>query len=606
MSFFEKNLEILRQHNAGLAQALLASPASPSIQVISAKSRDLIPLAEGRALHSVYNPVEEAARFVSAQALGEARAIVALGFGFAYHIEELLKKSRAPIIVVERRLDVLRAAMESRDLEQILPALTLLHSPAPSSIVTNKYVADALGAGACPIVTHDASARLDPEYYSAVKLRMQRGIRSDTAKRLKVLVVSPVFGGSWSVAHYCASGLKDVGCESVFLDMSPFHQALKYLDESLKNTTIQPRMSELFHRLLCEFTYWKIRQTEPDLVFFLAQAPVSTELLSKLREEKIQTAFWFVENHKLFPYWNEIAPLCDCFFTIQRGEFFSKLDVLNAFDHFYLPLCCEPSAHRPQELDAQDLARYGSDLSVAGFGYYNRLHMLQGLTDFSPKLWGPGWNRSSALAPFIQDSGADFDVETMVKIYNASSINLNLHSSTYATGVEPDGDFVNPRTFEIAGSGAFQLCDERSELGELFSIGSEIITFRNLQGLRELIRHYLDHPRERKEIANRSRQRALSDHTYRLRMRQMLECIYPADLLDRRTVRLDHPDQVSRLLAEMPAGHDLQPLLKTYQPDFHVTISGLIKDLAKAGGTPAPVEITLRWMENVLTQGLRR
>ena len=63
-----------------------------------------------------------------------------------------------------------------------------------------------------------------------------------------------------------------------------------------------------------------------------------------------------------------------------------------------------------------------------------------------------------------------------MKIYNASKININLHSSLQTTDLVSRGDFVNPRTFELAAAGAFQLVDERSLLGELFG-ADELATF---------------------------------------------------------------------------------------------------------------------------------
>jgi spore maturation protein CgeB len=355
---------------------------------------------------------------------------------------------------------------------------------------------------------------------------------------------------------------------------------------------------------MCEYIYCRLRQVQPDVVLFLAQAPVSVELLGKLRENGVRTAFWFVENHRVLSYWKEIAPQCDYFFTIQRGEFFTRLEDAGAFSHYYLPLACDPSIHRPVVLDPSERDIYRSQLSLAGYGYYNRLHVLQGLTDFSPKLWGPGWERAPSLLPFVQRNGAEFDVETMVKIYSGTDINLNLHSSTHATGVEPDGDFVNPRTFELAACGAFQLTDERSELAELFEAGREVATFRDVADLRSRIRHYLDHPDERCTIAARGRDRALADHTYARRMRQMLECMYPVRWLDQRT-GLEDPDSRSRALRETPPDHVLRPLIENSSSPS-VTVNDLIAGIAARDKIPGRAEITLRLMDRILSDGLHR
>jgi spore maturation protein CgeB len=245
-------------------------------------------------------------------------------------------------------------------------------------------------------------------------------------------------------------------------------------------------------------------------------------------------------------------------------------------------------------------------VSVAGFGYYNRLHFAQGLTDLDLKLWGPGWERASALCPHIQVGGAEFDTGDMVKIYNASRINLNLHSSTHASGVEQGGDFVNPRTFEIAGCGAFQLTDCRTELPQLFEPGREIATFADFRELRSGIERYLRCADERRRIAARSRDRALADHTYSLRMRQMLEAIYPRQYVETRNARQEDPDTVWRLRSEAAPGHDLHETLQAAPDDARVSLADLTRMLASIPGPPGREEITARWMQGIVNAGLRR
>lgn len=88
-------------------------------------------------------------------------------------------------------------------------------------------------------------------------------------------------------------------------------------------------------------------------------------------------------------------------------------------------------------------------------------------------------------------------------------------------GVVPEGDFVNPRTFEIVSCGAFQLADKRTLLGELFEDG-EMELFGDLAELREKIDHYLARPEERNRFAQLGRARVLREHTYIRRMEELL------------------------------------------------------------------------------------
>ena len=52
--------------------------------------------------------------------------------------------------------------------------------------------------------------------------------------------------------------------------------------------------------------------------------------------------------------------------------------------------------------------------------------------------------------------------------------------------------------------------------------GKEIITFKNRDELRELIRFYLENEEERKKIASKAKARVLKDHTSAVRFEKAL------------------------------------------------------------------------------------
>jgi len=142
------------------------------------------------------------------------------------------------------------------------------------------------------------------------------------------------------------------------------------------------------------------------------------------------------------------------------------------------------------------------------------------------KIWGTEWPSVPPFDILVQEKGRRLTPVEYVKIFNASKINLNLHSSMERDGVEPFGDFINPRTFELAACGAFQLLDPRLYLPEQLELGKEAVTFRDSREMEQLIDYYLAHPEERQQIAMSSRSRVLREHTYRHRLEDMLGFIY--------------------------------------------------------------------------------
>ena len=123
----EENILFLRNHFPDLALYLEkqeslspGSPADDSIAVVDTPSGIPSLTVNGRYVHSPRDPLREGVR--AAEALPEGDGpIVAFGFGLGYAATAAAERfPRRPVILVERRVSVLRAALETRDLRQFL------------------------------------------------------------------------------------------------------------------------------------------------------------------------------------------------------------------------------------------------------------------------------------------------------------------------------------------------------------------------------------------------------------------------------------------------------------------------------------------------------
>lgn len=72
-------------------------------------------------LHSRYNPMEEAGRLADSVDTTDKLVLFIHGFGLGYHVERLLEKSgrETQLFVFEPRIEILRAAVEARDLAAV-------------------------------------------------------------------------------------------------------------------------------------------------------------------------------------------------------------------------------------------------------------------------------------------------------------------------------------------------------------------------------------------------------------------------------------------------------------------------------------------------------
>jgi spore maturation protein CgeB len=154
--------------------------------------------------------------------------------------------------------------------------------------------------------------------------------------------------------------------------------------------------------------------------------------------------------------------------------------------------------------------------------------------------------------------------------------------------VNPQGDFVNPRTFEIAACRGFQLVDFRSDLPELFKIGEEIITFKTLEDLREKARYYLKHPEKRRKIASKAQERVLKDHTYEMRMMELLSFIWKRD--ERIRERKASNAKVKDLVEKAGRETELGKFLSRFEGKDGLTLQDVTKEIRKGEGDLSQVE----------------
>lgn len=376
------------------------------------------------------------------------------------------------------------------------------------------------------------------------------------SRSLRVLVVLPLYGGSLPIGRFCVEALKELGHTVEVFEAPAFHSAFSALKGLRVTTDRLEYLENGFLQVVSQAVLAKVDTFEPDLVLCLAQAPLNRQALKRLRKDGVATAMWFVEDFRLFTYWRGFAPYYDFFAVIQYEPFLSELRDIGVENPLYLPMAALPSLHAPLELSAAELRKFGADVSFLGAGYPNRRVAFRQLTHLDFKIWGTEWDGEPLLERHVQLKGARISSEDCVRIYNASKINLNLHSSISSKELVSGGDFVNPRTFELAACGAFQLVDRRELMPDLFT-DDELVTFGSMDELREKIATYLHDDAARKAVAEKARARVLRDHTYQRRMQTLLEFVasrregWPAERPADSGLPEDLPEDLRMQLAEM-------------------------------------------------------
>lgn len=189
---------------------------------------------------------------------------------------------------------------------------------------------------------------------------------------------------------------------------------------------------------------------------------------------------------------------------------------------YYLPECFNPSRHRSPDTTGNN-ELYKCDITTAGNSHSWRVAVFRHLEHYDIKLWGgaaPLWMPASYVSRIHQ--GRSVYNEEKALAFTEAKIVLNALHYAEMWG-------LNARAFEAAGIGSFQMVSWRPGLADLFVDGKELVAFKSMQNLKELIDHYLIRHDERQEIAAAGKRRAFSEHTYRHRLDLLLNTMAGRD-----------------------------------------------------------------------------
>ncbi len=554
-SVFRKNIEGFK---TGALSEYLVHPDRDRErwEVITSREGSPTMIWDSASLHSRYDPVAEGVRWadgaVEASA-GHQTGFLVLGLGLGYHVMALLDRTTCPVAVFEPHPDILRASFRLMPWFLHAGRLIFLTDPSYSNRLPGGY----------KVLLHVPSEKVRPDSYRSIR-RTYEGGESPSAYSLRILVVAPVSGGSYPIARSVHRSLLRMGHRATLFDGADFEDSLRAIGAQTRIDLHRAQLRGLFQGFLSEMILARILSEKPDLVIGLAQSPLSPELLEKLAGMGIPVAYWFVEDFRLATYWERVAPLVTSFAVIQKEEWIPKLEARGFSNVTYLPTGADSEIFLPRAENGPESEKYSAPLSFLGAGYYNRHHFLKHFVDLGLAIWGSDWDRSDPLFRYVREEGRRLSPEEAAKVYRNSAINLNLHSSVYHRGVNPDGDFVNPRTFEIAACEGFQLVDRRTLLPELFIPGEEVVFFDDERSCRRLVSHFRTHEVERRSIALSGRKRVMRDHTIDCRMERWLSVLFEQGFKPK-TPLFPGRQRVDDLVLESSSDPDLSDFFDRYR-----------------------------------------
>lgn len=335
---------------------------------------------------------------------------------------------------------------------------------------------------------------------------------------MKILIVSSWGKTAFELGRYCKNAFAEIG-----------HNAdlFTYNDERISSRL--PFLRNLERTLVGKALIKKISDFRPQLILVIKGDRIPLELIRELKEIfRIPVANYWIDDPDSIEISRKISPTYDYFFTNDPDAV--EVHKESGCPHVrFLSFGCIADLHKKIKLSEEEYKKYGSDVCFAGTVSEGRIKVLEELSDFNLKVWSPRSVYSfeeksrikisklpSSSPLYSKFTGIAVWNEELVKVYNASKIVLNIHSPQTVPIM---------RDFEVTGCGAFLVTDYARSLETMFSPGEEIICYKNIEELIDLVKFYLSHSSEREEIARKGNLRAHRDHTYARRMEELISFI---------------------------------------------------------------------------------
>jgi spore maturation protein CgeB len=271
-------------------------------------------------------------------------------------------------------------------------------------------------------------------------------------------------------------------------------------------------------------------QEKPDLLFVIKGDYIFPENLAKIKKEFSCPAVGYVwdepfykaesnqDDYRKYNFKNGIH-LYDYIFTFDTF-YMDEITKQGAKKVQYLPLATNSTRYKEVPVTVQERLQYDHDVCFIGMPADNRVEIFENLCNYKLGVFGDYWpgyfiRRGLKIPSYYRGKATG---ETVNKIYLSSKIALNINQAQSKEG-------LNTRTFDIPACGAFEIVDYKKNVEAHFKIDEEIVTFNNIDELKNKIDYYLKNDELRKSISVRGKQKVLSEHTWVHRVQEVLKTL---------------------------------------------------------------------------------
>lgn len=266
-----------------------------------------------------------------------------------------------------------------------------------------------------------------------------------------------------------------------------------------------------------------VEEFRPDILLVMKGESIAARTIRYIRRHfGTVCALWFPDDPQFHPFMSALYYraydwyFSSSFMTVERikRSGFKRVS--------YIPFAAAEELFDPPEITDEDRRRYDCDVNFVGTFYPERLPAVMALRRLHIKIWGKWWRVPLKFIGMPEAyQGRFLPSDGWRKLFRITPLTLNIHLNRMKFG----GMKSNQRMFEAAACGAFILTDATIGLEDLFEPDKEVVVYRSSGELREKARYYLDHPEERRRIAERAQERCRREHTYLRRAETILKTL---------------------------------------------------------------------------------
>ena len=340
------------------------------------------------------------------------------------------------------------------------------------------------------------------------------------SKRLSILFVGPVLPGSTTLQRLRA--LQDLGCRTVSVSSKEDPAALIHKPPLLRrlcNRMLGPgdplrvndRMRAHVERDAFDLVWIeKGLMVRPESLAFIRQRQPHCRLVGFSPDDmmnKGNQSKFFLQGLSLYHH-----------FITTKSFHVTELRALGCPDVIFMDNAYDPHTHRPVPVSETERAAYGGAVGFIGTWEDDRAQHISALArgGVSVRVWGGAWRQMRPVPAGLRLEDRHLLGDDYAKGICSFDINLCFLRKC-------NRDLQTTRSVEIPACGAFMLAERSEEHLLLFKEGVEAEFFSSPHELLEKTQYYLQHPEQRKTIAEGGYHRCVSSgYSYRERLKAVL------------------------------------------------------------------------------------